>query len=80
MKVVNPIGRNAEAISSAHNDVIMACMCGTWSNFSATRTTDDTCRHCGCNCYDSSGEETKYRTNNFSTASSANRATPGFQS
>lgn len=75
MRVVNPIGRKAESSLAAHN-LARACMCGTWANFSATQTTDDSCDHCGCNCYNEDGDTTKYKSNNFNSASGANRATP----
>lgn len=75
MRIVNPIGRKVEADASAHN-LARACTCGTWDNFSATRTTDDSCEHCGCNCYDADGNITRYRINNFNEASTVNRATP----
>ena len=75
MRLINPIGREASSAASA-NCVPMACMCGKWSNFSGTRTTSDTCSHCGCNCYNGSGDSTKYRVNNYTVANDSNRATP----
>ncbi len=75
MRVVNPIGRKAESSTSANN-LARACMCGTWSNFSSTQTTADSCDHCGCNCYNADGDKTKYETNNYKSASGASRATP----
>ncbi|MBU5299505.1 Apre_1838 family putative sactipeptide bacteriocin [Clostridium sporogenes] len=75
MRIINPIGRKVEPSASAHN-IMQACMCGVWANFSGTRTTDDSCDHCGCNCKNSDGNNTRYRSNNFNDASNAGRATP----
>lgn len=75
MRIINPVGRKVEPSASAHN-IMQACMCGTWGSFKGTRTTDDSCDHCGCNCHNSSGKDTKYRSNNFSSANDSNRSTP----
>lgn len=76
MKLINPIGREVSSNASANHAVPMACMCGAWSNFSGTRTTSDTCSHCGCNCYNSSGDTTRYRVKNYTVANDSSRATP----
>ena len=75
MKVVNPIGIEIETFSAAHKSIVMACMCGTWSNFSSSRTTADTCAHCGCNCYDNNGENKTTTIGNYTRASDTSRCT-----
>lgn len=75
MRVVNPMGRKIDTSVEANN-IVRGCTCGTWSNYSGTRTTSDSCSHCGCNCRDASGETTKYSTNNYKDASTAGRKSP----
>lgn len=64
MKAVNPFGVVPSSLEKAGNEV-MACMCT--NTFSSTRTTHDTCSHCGCSC----GK--KNYSSNHSTASSTYR-------